>query len=107
MPETLSMAVPVTVTVLSLWFGGQRVVGWAVSVRSGGVVSILTRSVWGASTLPLASVEKNCTTSVPLSLRTTWLPAVYGPLLTRYIVVSALGETLGSVAVKVIVTGLT
>ena len=31
MPETGSVAVPVTVTVSNLWFGGHRVVGWAVS----------------------------------------------------------------------------
>ena len=53
------------VRVSSRWFGGQRLLGVRLQVRVGGVLSSLTTSVFGASTLPATSSAKNVTVVSP------------------------------------------
>src|SRR6185312_13125838 len=101
-----SKAMPETCTVSNLWLGGQRVVGLAETVSTGGVRSIRIVSEPAGPTLPLWSVETNVIRSTPFWLRKIWLPAVGGPLLIEYSVDSDEDGTFASFAERLTVTGL-
>src|SRR3954449_3010308 len=65
LPEVASASSTSTSTGKSWWFGGQRMLGRAAHLNVGAVLSSLTVTVCGASTLPELSTAAKVTVVVP------------------------------------------